>query len=293
MDFYNKNIDNISLLKKKNKYEDVFVGRIKISGKKIIIKRFNKYNKKAYESFLKEKNVNFKHKNLNQLLDAYENKNHCFIIRNYIHGKDLKKYNIPIFKRKSKKQKFYLKCTLEALEGLKKLHSNKIIHNDIRPSNLLLSLKDKKNLFKKPDIKITDFGQAKIKKNPILSYTSAFALIYSSPEQVLKLEELINESSDIYMLGVSLWVLLSGKIPFSHKIPEVIANLQLTYKLPKNHKIDKKIYKIISKATSKIELKKPPSKYSKSNLKSLIFEGQSKRYQSADEMIIDLKNILV
>lgn len=80
---------------------------------------------------------------------------------------------------------------------------------------------------------------------------SAYALIFSPPEQVLKFTNLILPSSDIYSLGLLIWILYTGRLPFVHQIPEIAANLQITYPSEYDRKIPKQVFEIISKATSK------------------------------------------
>lgn len=287
----NNNIKIIKQIKTRNPNEKVFIGFDEISKSQLLIKTFNRNNHSSYLSFLREKSVNIEHKNINRLVDFYENEKKLTIIREFLNGKDLHKYNHRIFVNKKKKNDFYVKTTIETLKGLKILHQNNIIHRDIRPANLFFNYQNKPELTE-PNIKIIDFGMAKIKLLENIDDISPFALIYSPPEQVLKFNDIINETSDIYSLGVSLWSMLTKKLPFNHQMPEIIANLQVTMPLQYNNKITKELYEIIKKATFKISLKKSFNRYSKSDLKQIILEGQSNRYQTSDEMINDLNSLI-
>ena len=83
------------------------------------------------------------------------------------------------------------------------------------------------------EAKLIDLGLAK-RKNDLEK--KPFALIYSPPEQLLKIPQLINETSDLYSLGIVMYELLAGKIPFQQSNPELLMNLQLTQNLVSNKK---------------------------------------------------------
>lgn len=291
--YNNLRIENLELLKRKNKHEKVYTGFDNLSKKKVIIKTFDKQNYNSQISFLREQTVNFNHKNINKLLDFGDLENLSFVTREYLIGKDLAAYKPPFFSTKKSKTNFYINSILQVVEGLKFLHSKNIIHRDIRPANLFFAFnKDEKAAIKKPMVKLIDFGMVKAKTLEETDDLSPYALIFSPPEQVLRFNNLVNQTSDIYALGVTLWILLSGKMPFNHKIPEIVATLQLTYDLQKNTKIDNCVYKVIKKATYKAILKKPYNKYKKSELLNLFSEAQQFRYQTVKEFGNDLKKCI-
>jgi serine/threonine-protein kinase len=178
------------------------------------------------------------------------------------------------------------------LEGLKVLHSNNIVHRDIRPANSFVSFLEKKQVFENPQVTIIDYGLAKVPQLAEIDKIKPFSFYFSPPEQVLKLDGLVDERSDIYSLGISMWTILTGKVPFYHKIPEVIANLQIAYPLPRHPKIPENLWEIIQKATVKPVFNKSFNKYAKKELITMLQEAKNLRYMSAQEMIVDLRKII-
>ncbi|MBN2891254.1 MAG: protein kinase [Bacteroidales bacterium] len=276
----------INKLKTRNPNEKVYVGNRVGDSKNLIIKSFNNNSQSSVLSYLRESSVNIEHKNICKLIDSFQNEDYSFVIREHIEGVDLQDFTNKQKYRRKANLEFYLKVFVEVLEGLKELHSQKIIHRDIRPANILLNSNSfDKEYFIKPKVQLIDFGMAKSEKLELIDNMAPFALIFSPPEQVLRFVDLTNETSDIYAVGMSLWITLNNKLPFNHQIPEVVANLQLTQNLPKTRKITQEVFNIIQKSTYKIELKKPPNKYSKIQLREMFIEAQKHRFQTADEMI--------
>jgi serine/threonine-protein kinase len=254
----------------------------------VLIKKFDCNNQYAYIGFLREININFKHKNINKLIDNFKLDNYCFVVREFICGTNLQKaFEKHKFKRKIKNN-LLRNFALQILYGLEVLHNNNIIHRDIRPANIMLEFDNDINDAKAV---ICDFEMAKLPSLNKIDNFSFFSFFFSPPEQVLHLDDLVNFSSDFYALGITLWCLFTSKIPFAHSIPEIIANLQITYPLQYDKKIPLQFWKIIQKATFKYSLKKPPAKYRKDELIKLIRQAQKLRYQTAAEMIEDIKNI--
>lgn len=276
----------IDKIKTRNPNEKVFVAIRNSDNKKLIIKSFYKKNRSSYLSFFREKEVDFENEYLCKLVDVFESEEHYFIVRNFLKGSDLQKLNYDTKLRKKIILPSYIEIWLQTLKALKFLHNNKIIHRDIRLSNIML-LSENDVYTKK--IKLIDYGMVKAKNIEYADNYAPYALIFSPPEQVLKLTDITNESSDLYSLAVSMWVLLTNKLPFSHQIPEIIVNAQISIDLPKIRKIPKEINRIIQKATYKYPLKKHPRFYKKKELREMMQEAQSKRYSTANEMIAEIK----
>jgi serine/threonine protein kinase len=156
------------------------------------------------------------------------------------------------------------------LAALYMLHSKGYIHRDIDPSNVMLC-KDGK-------VKLIDFGIAKLKKeyrgeDVIRTGTMEGAFIgkinYASPEQLEGKHELTNETSDVYSTGILLYELLTGQLPFTGYIHEIIKAHQ-TLPIPRNNSISGNLQYVIRKATAK---------------------AQSARYQSVTQFTVDLEKI--
>ena len=141
--------------------------------------------------------------------ESFEENNFLNIVMEYCDGGDLNK-----FIKKNEQTKFYLKeniiwnIFLKILLGLFELHKNKILHRDLKPLNIFLS----KNNF---DIKIGDFGSAKMLDKNNLAKTIIGTPHYLSPELCEELP--YNDKSDIWALGCILYELCTYKHPFKAK----------------------------------------------------------------------------
>ena len=273
----------IKILKQKNENKKTLVVKSKKTGDKYVAKLFSAKDNFSNIAWMREKTVDFNHPNICKLIDYGEEFDYNFTVREFVNGIRWNDFYKTAKIDKKERLKLIVNQTIEVLEALKILHSNKIIHRDIRPENILIE--NKKAI-------LIDFESAKCEKLKEIDKYSMFTFVYSAPEQVLKINELVNESSDIYSLGVTLWVLFNGKLPFVHPIPEVIANLQVTYPIQINRNIPKKFRPIIEKATKKYKFSRPPLKIPIDQRKEMLQQAQKQRYQSAEEMINDLKAIL-
>ena len=155
----------------------------------------------------------------------------------------------------------------QILKGLAHAHERGIVHRDIKPHNILL--------LKNGTIKITDFGIDRLTKfdTQTISDMTIGSVHYISPEQARG--GYTDERSDIYSLGVVLYEMITGKVPFDSDRPVTVAIMHLQEKpvMPREHNISipLALEKIVMKAMSK-EI--------------------SMRYKNASEMIADLTAVL-
>ncbi|HAF06871.1 MAG: serine/threonine-protein kinase [bacterium] len=147
-----------------------------------------------------------KHENIVSIIDFYEKDEDKFIILEYIKGKSLKsvikeKKNIPF--------EYTLFILREVLKGLSYIHSQQILHRDLKPDNIMLS--------DDGTVKITDFGLAFGKE--LINVTNPGTYIgtpaYFPPEQLAGRE--ITLASDIFSLGVTVIEMITGTNPFEGK----------------------------------------------------------------------------
>lgn len=206
----------------------------------------------------------------------------AYILREYLEGTDLKQTiaNTKLYKAYTTKN--FVNLYIKLLETLEYLHKQNIIHQDIKPSNLII---DSKN----SSCYLIDLEQAKT-KDYLQLFKTPFALLYSPPEMILNCKSLIDERADIYSVGISLYETITRKRAFENRDPELTINLQLTYPLTNDYNLDKSLFAIIKKATSKGLFPKPPSQLSKIEIENILLSGIKQRYSSAVEMRMALMN---
>jgi serine/threonine protein kinase/tetratricopeptide (TPR) repeat protein len=162
-------------------------------------------SKKTIERFSNELKLarKIRHQNVCQMFDIGEAEGTHFITMEYVSGEDLKS-----FIRRSKQLSIPTAISIvsQICEGLEAAHNLGIVHRDLKPSNIMID--------KKGSVHIMDFGIARSVKTEGITGTGAMIGTpeYMSPEQVESKE--IDHRSDIYSLGVILYELTVGKVPF-------------------------------------------------------------------------------
>lgn len=194
------------------------------------------------------------HPNIVNIYDVGEEEHILYMVMEYIDGLTLKEYiqqNSPI-------------AVEEALEIMKQLtdaishaHANGLIHRDIKPQNVLVDHDG--------NVKITDFGIAMALSATSLTQTNSIlgSVHYLSPEQARG--GIATKKSDIYSLGIVLFELLTGQLPFSGQSPVSIALKHLQNETPSvrelNNQIPQSVENIVLKATAKNPLHRYESAY--------------------------------
>lgn len=184
------------------------------------------------------------HPNIVSIYDVGEDGDLHFIVMEYIEGKTLKQYI----------QEFSPVSPAKAIQIMKQLtsaishaHEHQIIHRDIKPQNILMD--------QKGNVKITDFGIAT--SLSATSYTQTNSVIgtvhYLSPEQARG--GITSHKSDIYALGIVLYELLTGELPFSGESAVSIALKHLQAETPSvraiNAAIPQSLENVVIRATAK------------------------------------------
>ena len=165
------------------------------------------------------------HPNIVRLLDHFENSDYIFIVMEFFSGGDLDQY-IKKNKGKISEQKAS-KIMYQISNGVQYLHEFGIIHRDLKPGNIMLSDKTEKGV-----VKIMDFGLSKI-VGPTEKLEDGFGtLSFVAPEVLLR--NPYNKQIDIWSLGVIMFYLISGGLPFDDKSDneEAIAK-KIVYKMVK------------------------------------------------------------
>lgn len=205
------------------------------------------------------------HPNIVQIHEMGEVDERSFIVMEYMEGGSLRnRLNeveggpIPIQE--------VVDWTLQTSEGLKEAHNKGIIHRDIKPDNLMLGPKGQ--------VKITDFGLARIKSSPRLTQSGAMlnTAAYASPEQVKGID--VDYRSDLFSLGATFYELLTGENPFNAD------DIHAIY------------YAITAKdPDSPSSLRSDVSPELDEIVIQLLQKNPEERYQSAEEIASDLKAI--
>lgn len=218
------------------------------------------------ERFLEEANnqAQLDHPNIVQVTDLFEEDGHFYFVMDYVEGKDL---DDRIRKLGKLEELEALKLLRGLLEALQFAHDKNIVHRDIKPSNILIT-KDGRP-------RITDFGIAILLGGRRFTSTPGRANgtpWYMSPEQI-QTPHNIDHRSDIYSVGIVLYEMLTGEVPFgNHDESEFnVKEQQIKAPLPdpqqKNPNISSGVVKMIRKAMEK---------------------NPANRYQSCNEFLLDL-----
>ena len=202
------------------------------------------------------------HPNIVNIFDVGEENGVYYIVMELIEGITLKKY---IERRKKLGIRESIEVSMQVSRGLQAAHSEHIIHRDIKPQNIMIS-KDGK-------IKVTDFGIARAVSSQTISSNTMGSVHYISPEQARG--GYCDERSDIYSLGITMYEMLTGRVPFEGDSTVAVAlqHIQSEMVPPRQYEplIPVSLEKIILKCTQK----KPEN-----------------RYGSATELLLDLKRVL-
>jgi len=222
-------------------------------------------DKKTIERFSNELKMARKiaHRNVCKMYDLGEEKGTPYITMEYVPGEDLKSF---IRRSEQLTAGKSISIAKQVCDGLEEAHKLGVIHRDLKPSNIMID--------KEGNAHIMDFGIARSVTGK--GITGAGVMIgtpeYMSPEQVDGKET--DQRSDIYSLGVMLYEMVTGRVPFEGETPLGIA-MKHKSEMPKDpREINAQI----------------PEDLSHSILKCLQKDKES-RYQSADHLFNDLNNI--
>ena len=243
----------------------VNIGLNILAGRVVAIKSFNKkelsengenMKKILYETDLMKK---LNHPNITKILEVFEDDDYILISMEYINGGNLFSFVKKRRKLSEKTAKYLFK---QIILGIQHIHSHKIVHRDIKLENILIDLNN--------NIKICDFGIGKIltyKKQ--LLYDKCGTPMYMAPEILLSSKNHGYEGYpvDIWSAGISLYIMLSGTLPFNLKNNENSSmdessenNIELQYSIINND--PKYIEKISDEARDLLKglLNKNPNK---------------------------------
>jgi len=203
--------------------------------------------------FISEAKAQFalKHDNIVQLHTFMEIRNYLFLVMEYVDGEPL---DVLIEKKKIIPEKEALHIFKNILSGLNYAHSKGIIHRDIKPSNILLT--------NSGTAKIMDFGIALMASGERLTKTGTTmgTSCYMSPEQIAKPKG-IDHRSDVYSIGIILFEMLSGQVPFDGDTDYDIYQQHINVPPPDISSISNKISPILAGIIDTILKKNPDDRF--------------------------------
>ncbi|MBW5469972.1 Stk1 family PASTA domain-containing Ser/Thr kinase [Brevibacillus formosus] len=204
------------------------------------------------------------HPNVVGVYDVGQDGDTHYMVMEYIEGYTLKEV---IIQRGALPVEEAVRIAEQICDALDHAHQNQIIHRDIKPHNIMIG--------KNGRVKVTDFGIARAVTSATITHTNAMlgSVHYFSPEQARG--GITGEKSDIYSLGIVLYEMVTGELPFSGDSPISVALKHLQEPLPEPRQVNPAIPQSVENVILKALVKDP-----------------FLRYASASEMLEDLETCL-
>ena len=203
------------------------------------------------------------HPNIVNVYDVGEENDVYFIVMELVEGITLKKY----IERKARLSvKEAISIAIQVSMGIEAAHNNHIIHRDIKPQNIIISKEGK--------VKVTDFGIAKAATSNTITSNVMGSVHYTSPEHARG--GYSEEKSDIYSLGITMFEMLTGRVPFNGETTVAIAIKHIQEPLPSPREYVSEIPISVEQIVFKCCQKSP-----------------DRRYQTMGDLIVDLKQSLI
>ncbi|MFS0915710.1 Stk1 family PASTA domain-containing Ser/Thr kinase [Brevibacillus sp. 179-C 1.1 NHS] len=204
------------------------------------------------------------HPNVVGVYDVGQEGDTHYMVMEYIEGYTLKEV---IIQRGALPVEEAVRIAEQICDALDHAHQNQIIHRDIKPHNIMIG--------KNGRVKVTDFGIARAVTSTTITHTNAMlgSVHYFSPEQARG--GITGEKSDIYSLGIVLYEMVTGELPFSGDSPISVALKHLQEPLPEPRQVNPAIPQSVENVILKALVKDP-----------------FLRYASASEMLEDLETCL-
>ena len=188
------------------------------------------------------------HPNIVSVYDVCEDDGRYFIVMELVEGITLKEY-INLNGRLSMSQA--IDFSIQIASGLEAAHEHHVIHRDIKPQNIIVS--------KSGNIKVTDFGIAKAATSTTMSTTGIGSVHYISPEQARG--GYSDERSDIYSLGITMYEMVTGRVPFEGDTNVAIALMHIQNEMIPPRQLYPDIFPSFEKIILKASQKKPERRY--------------------------------
>lgn len=203
------------------------------------------------------------HPNIVNVYDVGEEDNIHYIVMELVEGITLKKY---VEKKSRLTTKEAISIAIQVSMGIEAAHNNHIIHRDIKPQNIMISKEGK--------VKVTDFGIAKAASSNTITSNVMGSVHYTSPEQARG--GFSDEKSDIYSLGITMFEMFAGRVPFNGDTTVSIAIKHIQDEMPSIREFVPDVPVSVENIVKKCTQKSP-----------------DRRYQSMSDIIKDLKHSLI
>lgn len=247
---------------------DVYKGRDSMLNRLVAIKVLKKEyreNKDFVRKFISEAQAaaGLMNPNIVNVYDVGEDRGLYYMVMELVEGITLKEY---IQKKGKLSTKEVLSIAIQMCTGVEAAHNHNIIHRDIKPQNIMISTEGK--------VKVTDFGIARAVDSHTVSSSAMGSVHYVSPEQARG--GYCDAKSDIYSVGITLYEMITGRVPFDgdSTVSVAMKHLQENIVPPSEYAPDitRALERIILKCTQK---------------------SPERRYASTALLIQDLKRALV
>lgn len=203
------------------------------------------------------------HPNIVNVYDVGEEEGIHYIVMELVEGITLKSY---IQKKNKLSVKESISIAIQMSMGIEAAHNNHIIHRDIKPQNIIISRDGK--------VKVTDFGIARAASSNTISSNVMGSVHYTAPEQARG--GYSDEKSDIYSVGITMYEMLTGKVPFDGENTVAVALQHIQDEMVSPRKYSPEIPISLEQIVFKCTQKSP-----------------DRRYDNMAQLIADLKHSLV
>ncbi|SDN26346.1 Stk1 family PASTA domain-containing Ser/Thr kinase [Alkalicoccus daliensis] len=204
------------------------------------------------------------HEHIVSIYDVGEEEDLYFIVMEYIEGQTLKEYiqeNGPLSVNET------IRILKQIASAVSHAHTNRIVHRDVKPQNILMSVDGV--------AKVADFGIARAISEATITHTNSIlgSVHYLSPEQARGGQ--VTYKSDLYSVGVIVYEMLTGSVPFKGDTAVSVALKHLQEPLPSVKDVNPDIPQSVENMITKLTAKNPIH-----------------RFESAEDLLLDLQTVL-
>lgn len=203
------------------------------------------------------------HPNVVNIYDVGSEDGLYYIVMEYVEGITLKTY---IEKKGQLSFKESASIAIQVARGIEAAHNKEIIHRDIKPQNIIISTEGK--------VKVTDFGIARAASSNTISADVMGSVHYASPEQARN--GFVDGRSDIYSLGIVMYEMVTGRVPFDGDTTVAVAIQHLQEEMPEPTTYAPELPISFAKIILKCAQKNP-----------------DRRYQTVAELLADLRKSMI